>query len=260
MAGTTIYPELNAVLDELVASVQEILGDAFVGTYLLGSFALGDADEHSDVDFLVVTRADVNEELADLQAMHGRLYERDTPWAQHLEGSYTPEEILRRVDPTRASFLFLDNGARELGRDPHCNTAVTRWTLRERGVVLAGPEPKALVEEVTHAQLREEMRWMAREYAAWAQEPTEAGPMSRWKQPYLVLTLCRILHTEATGTVVSKTEAGRWALRTLDPEWADLIQRAIEDRPDPWRRVDEPTDAALVERTLAFVDYALRVR
>ena len=103
------------------------------------------------------------------------------------------------------------------------------------------------------------MRWMAQEYAAWAQEPTEAGPMSRWKQPYLVLTVCRILHTTATATVGSKREAAEWARGSLDPNWADLIRRALDDRPDPWRRVHEPADPTLADRTFAFVDYALAI-
>jgi len=34
----TPFPELNAVLDELVSRVQSILGDDFVGAYLQGSF------------------------------------------------------------------------------------------------------------------------------------------------------------------------------------------------------------------------------
>jgi hypothetical protein len=198
----------------------------------------GGADEHSDVDFLVVTETDVtDEQLAGLQAMHGRLYDRDVPWAQHLEGSYAPREILRRVNASRTPFLFLDNGATELVCDDHCNTAVVRWTLRERSIVLAGPDPKTFVEPVTAAELRDEMRRMVRDYAEWAPEPTAASPMSRWKQPYLVLTVCRILHTSATATVTSKREAGVWALRALDPEWAPLIQRALDGRADPWLRV-----------------------
>lgn len=52
--GTTPYPELNQVLDELVSRIEQILGSSFVGAYLQGSFAVGDFDRHSDVDFIVV--------------------------------------------------------------------------------------------------------------------------------------------------------------------------------------------------------------
>lgn len=253
----TIYPELNQVLRALVTDAQAILDDDFVGAYLQGSFALGDADEHSDVDFLVVTNRLLDDQQVErIQMMHGRLYELDTPWAQHLEGSYVSKESLRRVDPG-ATYPFLDNGASELVWDEHCNTAVVRWTLREQGVVLAGPDPKSLIDPVPEEQLRSEASRRVREYAEWAAEPTEAGPMSRWKQSYLVLTFCRLLHTIREGTVASKPEAGRWALRSLDPDWAELVQDALDDRPDPWRRVRQPASVEAAKRTLAFADYAV---
>ncbi len=257
MTEPTDYPELNRVLDEFVTQAKATLGDDFVGAYLQGSFAAGDADEHSDVDFVVVTTRDVDDQqLGRLRSLHEQLYELDVPWAQHLEGSYIPTASLRRVDPG-ATYPFLDNGARFLIRDGHCNTAVLRWTLREHGVVLAGPDPKSLIDPVSAEQLRAEALSRVLEYAEWAPEPTEAGPMSRWKQTYLVLTFCRLLHTIRTGAPASKPKAGTWALDALDPAWTKLVQAALDDRPDPWRRVHEIAPPELAARTLAFARYAL---
>jgi predicted nucleotidyltransferase len=260
-AQWTLYPDLDEVLRELVDRVQAILGQSFVGAYLQGSFALGDADEESDVDFLVVTDGEVTDAQAvELQAMHRRIYALETPWAQHLDGSYPPRESLRRVDPSRTQWLYLDNGATELVRDDHCNTAVVRWTLRRHGVVLAGPDPRSLVEPVSAHELRSEMVTAAHDWATWAREPHPRfgpGAMSRRQQSLLVLSFCRIMHTVATGRVTSKPEAGRWALQTLDPEWADLVQRALDDRPEQWGQVRQQADERAVARTLAFVDYAL---
>lgn len=255
----TDYPELNAVLGKLVADARSILAENFCGAYLQGSFALGEADEHSDVDFLIVTQGEISEEqLTQLQAMHKRIYALDAPWAQHLEGSYVPREQLRHVDPSRSPYPYLDNGASKLESDNHCNTAVVRWLLREHGVVLAGPKPKSLIDPVREEQLRREALAGIDEYVAWAAEPTEAGPMSRWKQPYLVLTFCRLLNTLETGKVASKREAAEWALDALDAEWASLTERALDDRPDPWQRVHQPADAEAVKQTLSFADYALK--
>nr|MBA2383075.1 DUF4111 domain-containing protein [Actinomycetota bacterium] len=221
----TPYPDLNAVLRELVAGSRTLLGGNFCGAYLVGSFALGDADEHSDVDFLVVADEELDDvQVAGLQELHRRLHGLGVAWAQHLEGSYIRRELLRRVDPARTPLLYLDNGASELVRDDHCNTAVLRWTLREHGVVLAGAEPASLVEPVSPEELRAEALVTLPRYLEWAPEPTKAGGMSRWKQPYLVLTFCRLLHTLATGRVASKREAAEWALETLDPEWASLVK------------------------------------
>jgi Domain of unknown function (DUF4111)/Nucleotidyltransferase domain len=251
----TAFDDLNAVLAELLAGVREALGANFSGLYLVGSFAVGDADEHSDVDFLAVANDRVTrDELDRLQALHERLYRLPSTWAQHLEGSYAPAASLRRKDTE--TYWFLDNGATELVRDTHCNTQLVRWVLREHAITLAGPDPSTLVDPVSAEQLRAEARALLDEYVTWAPKPTKAGAMSRWKQPYLVTTYCRILNTLATGRIVSKRDSLEWARETFPPEWRALVQRALDDRADPWRRVHEPADEELVAQTLAFGDWA----
>jgi hypothetical protein len=248
----TAFPDLNEVLNELVEGVQAALGENLVGVYLQGSFAVGDADEHSDVDFIVVTHAELTDAQAEeLQALHRRLYALDTPWAQHLEGSYISKQKLRHVDPAKSPLLYLDNGATELVWDNHCNTAIVRWSLRERGVVLAGPEPRELVDPVSMADLADDVRVATDEWSEWLASNT----LRRRAQGVLVLTLCRMLHTLETGRVASKREAGQWALSALDGEWSELIGSALEDRPDPWSKVRQPADPQLSEQTYAFLDY-----
>ena len=61
MTNPTPYAELNTVLDELVTCVQAILADNFVAAYLQGSFAVGDFDKDSDVDFLIVTEEEITD-------------------------------------------------------------------------------------------------------------------------------------------------------------------------------------------------------
>ena len=254
----TAFPELDDVLAELVDGARSVLGDTFCGAYLHGSFATGEADEFSDVDFVVVTHEELTaEQERGVQLLHRRLYTLGSPWAQHLEGSYIPRRQLRRVDWSQRPFLFLDNGASELVRDSHCNTAVVRWLLREQGVTLAGPDPKTLVDPVSASDLRREALTRIRDYADWASEPDDDRPMSRWKQPYLVLTFCRLLFTLVEGGVASKRRAAEWALRALDPEWAPLIRQAIADRADPWERAHQAAEPDAAARTLRFARYVV---
>jgi hypothetical protein len=252
----TAYPELDAVLGELVAGARKVLADNFCGAYLHGSFATGDADEFSDVDFVIVTHDEPTPgQVEGLQSLHRRLYALEPAWAQHLEGSYIPREHLRRMDWSHRAFLFLDNGASELVRDPHCNTAVVRWLLHEHGLVLAGPDPETLVDPITATDLQREALVRVREYADWAHE---LSAMSRWEQPYLVLTFCRLLFTLATGRVAAKREAADWALGALDAEWVGLVRQALADRAVPWGRVSQPAERERAERTVAFAEYAAR--
>jgi hypothetical protein len=46
-------------------------------------------------------------------------------------------------------------------------------------------------------------------------------------------------------------------LGALSPEWASLLQQALDDRPDQWAKVREPAGPEVVKRTQAFVDYAV---
>jgi predicted nucleotidyltransferase len=55
MIGTP-FQELNKVLEKLVSGIEDSLADILLGVYLQESFALGDFDEHSDVDFIVVIK------------------------------------------------------------------------------------------------------------------------------------------------------------------------------------------------------------
>jgi Aminoglycoside adenylyltransferase, C-terminal domain/Nucleotidyltransferase domain len=254
--GATEFAELNQLLVELVDGVREVLGDTFCGAYLQGSFAVGDADAHSDVDFIIVTKDDVTpEQQAELQVLHQKLFRLPTPWAQHLEGSYISRKVLRRPDPAHRPLLYLDNGSTEFALDNHDNTAVVRWSLREHGVVLAGPDPRELVVPITPDELRADARWALAEWATWFRS---IDSISRRGLAVAVLSHCRILHTLATGTVASKRVAGEWALGELDAEWRSLILWALDDRPDPWTKVREPADPATFRRTQAFIGYAAR--
>ena len=250
--------ELNAVLGELVASVQAILGSNFIAAYLQGSFAIGDWDIDSDVDFLIVIDHEVSEaELSALQAMHARLYALDSHWAQHLDGSYFPKSLLEHPDPAQELY-YLDNTAQVLIRSRHDNTLVVRWMVREYGIPLAGPPPAGLFDAVPAEALRQEVRekmhyWAALIFA----DPAQMD--NRWYQPYAVLSYCRMLHTLATGRIVSKPAGAAWAQTALDPRWSGLIQRAWEQRPDPSLKVRQKADPDDFNSTLEFIHYALDI-
>src|SRR6266487_5303970 len=113
----TPYPELNAVLRQLIDGLREALDRSFVSACLQGSFAVGDFDRHSDVDFIIVTEEDLaHTQVLALQAMHERVYNLDYAWAQHLEGSYFPRRILKDCSQRAKQLWYLDHRSRSLVR------------------------------------------------------------------------------------------------------------------------------------------------
>jgi predicted nucleotidyltransferase len=258
MNQPTPYPELDTVLHELVASVQHALGDTFVGAYLQGSFAVGDFDEHSDVDFIVAVRDELShEQVAALNDVHGRIYDLPSEWAKHLEGSYFPLDILRRADRRGELLWYLDHGSRSLKRSDHCNTLVVRWVVRERGIVLAGPEPASLVDPIPVSALRREM---ATTLLDWGQDILNdpASYRNRFYQGFIVLNYCRMLHDLVVGEPGSKRAGATWAKAALDPAWSGLIDRAWNGRPNPALAVREPADPDDFAATLRFVELVMR--
>jgi predicted nucleotidyltransferase len=154
----TPYPDVNEILNTLYASVKENLQDQLVGMYLFGSLANGDFDNNSDIDVLVVTDAEIADDtFSALRAMHKRMAEIDSPWAIQLEVSYIPRKALRRFDPADMRHPHLDRGnCEELHMMEHASDwIIQRHILRERGVVISGPEPKTLIEPVSQNDLRQ---------------------------------------------------------------------------------------------------------
>jgi predicted nucleotidyltransferase len=99
----------------LNARLEHILAGEMVGIYLQGSFAVGDYDQHSDVDFIVAIEEDlVSQKVEALQAMHEQVYQLGSEWTKHLEGSYFPKEILRNAAKRGEPLWYLDHGARSL--------------------------------------------------------------------------------------------------------------------------------------------------
>lgn len=248
--------QLNAVLHELVISARQVLAGNFFAAYLVGSFAAGGWDRGSDVDFLIVIERDIPETLLpELNVMHARIYGLDSEWAKHLEGSYYPRAVLRRWEPDTPP-LYLDNGSRELVRSQHDNTRVARWTLREHGIPLAGPDPRELVDPIPPDELKQEVLTTMH---TWAQDIfSDPQQMNNgWYQPYAVLSYNRMLHTLHTGRIESKFAAAQWAQRALDPRWTDLIRRAWEAHPGQFSRTGQKADPDHFEATLRFIHYIL---
>lgn len=250
----TQFPELNALLEDLALRAMEILGPNLVGAYLQGSFAVGDADMHSDCDFLIPVHGPITpRQEADLRVLHDEVPTRSGHWTHHLEGSYPVAGELRTLGLLGKEWLYIDHGWREMQWSTHCNTEVVRWSLREFGVILVGPDPRTLVDEVTAEALRARMREYASELLPGML--TWVSFDIAWAQRYAVTTFCRILHTLDTGRVTSKRAALLWATDNLDPAWSRLIEQVLDDRALGWDPDQAPRPGSL-ELTRAFADYA----
>lgn len=248
--GWTPYPEVDALLAEVLAGARSILGARFVGMYLDGSLATGGFDSASDIDFVVVLDSAVTEgDFLALQAMHDRIATLDDPLAIQLEGFYVPASALRG-DATGLRCPNLERGPGERLKWVTLDAAwvIHRYVLSNDGVTVVGPDPRAIADPVAPSELRD----AAGGFLEWLTGPTaDSVPMaSRGYQSYIVLTACRILYTLAHSDVASKGTAVVWARQTLDARWHWLIDEAVQGR----QSGDGPPLPGAVAETLAFIE------
>ncbi len=246
----TFYDDVNVVLDELLTAVSPILGPQFIGLYLTGSLALGDFNPNrSDIDFVAATAGDLPDNVVQaLAVMHGRLRASENKWATKIEGDYIPLPALRRHDPANRTYPHLgDDG--HFAIESHGSDMIIQFhTLREKGVTLAGPPPRTLIDPVPPEDLKQAVRGTLQGW--WQPMLTNHYRLSESEyQVYAVLTMCRMLYTIQTGDVTSKPAAVRWAMEAVDGRFTSLIQQA-----NAWQN-GMPFDK--LAETLDFIGYTL---
>jgi hypothetical protein len=247
----TPYPEVNELLDEILANIQANLGNKLIGLYAFGSLVTGDFNlARSDVDLAAVLSDDLNErEFASLEGMHAKLARDNPVWNDRIEVGYIAAKNVRQFDPTCTIAITSP------GEPFHFRTAHYGWLLhldqlRKQGLVLYGPPPQSLIGPISHDELVRVMREGMKLWRDWTEEPEPEMPHAA--QAYAIMTMCRALRTYRTGDLVSKNEAVRWAADEL-PEWSTLIRDSVPWRESPDGDYGDPEDAR--PKTLAFTRY-----
>ncbi|RPJ24812.1 MAG: DUF4111 domain-containing protein [Chloroflexi bacterium] len=225
----TRYPDVNEILNLLLSNAKEILGDQFIGMYLYGSLSGGDfSPESSDIDFLVITTNTLSDKtISELEAMHKQIWASGMKWASKLEGSYVPKELIRRHDPDGTPCPTVNEGAFFVDKRGS-DWIIQRHIVREHGVVLAGPDPKTLIDPVTADDIRGAVLGILREW--WfpmLADPSWLRDHGSEYHAFAVITMCRVLHTLEHGTILSKPKAIQWAREKLGNPWRQLIDKAV---------------------------------
>jgi len=225
----THYSDVNKILNLLLTSVQEILGNQLVGMYLYGSLSSGDFDpETSDIDFLVVTTSTLSDKaIAELRSMHQRIWKSGLKWASKLEGSYIPKRDIRRHDPHSPPCPTVNEGKFYLDKRGS-DWIIQRHVIRQQGTVLAGPDPKTLIDPVSPEDIRRAVKGVLQEWwAPMLEDPSWLKNHGSEYHAFAILTMCRALYTLEHGTIVSKPMAARWAQKELGERWSRVIERSL---------------------------------
>lgn len=221
----TQYKDINNLLTEFCTLLPIILKDDLVGIYLFGSLAYGDFVEgRSDMDILVITNHLVTDrQYKEINKMHQDLEQKYPQWAGRIECSYTPISMFKSAVPPGDRPYF---GESKLSMATYGNEwIINNYLLYHHGITLLGPEIKTLIPEINISDVQK---------ACLQDFGTEWLPKigdSNWLdnphyQSYIVLNLCRILHTVLNAKVSSKKVSAEW-IGTKYPRWKPLIEQAL---------------------------------
>lgn len=226
MNDVTPYPAINSLLTEWAEGLKGLLGKKIVGLYLSGSLAYGDfVPERSDIDLQVVVRSPLTEdELRSVEKLHRQLEGRRLQWADRIECSYVPLELMRELTPPATPRPWWGFGTLYAEAPAGNEWIINHYLLSKHGIALEGPDFNELIPPIDIQTVRQAS---ARDlFQEWVPNIDDAVWLSNSHyQSYLVLNLCRILHTVIHGQPGSKKAAGQWAKATY-PKWKNLIEEA----------------------------------
>ena len=227
LAGIAGDPSAAAILDDLLAELESVLGPWMVGAYLSGSAVTGGYDPGvSDLDLVVLTDAPVDElRMGRLDDVHRLVKSRNPGWDDRLEIVYISQATLGsfRTSPDRLAVIS-PGETFHLRADRAVEWLQNWFLLRESGVTLRGPAPTAIVPPITHIEFVAATARYARHLAASLVPGASAGSTA-----YTILTMCRAAMTIVVGRAGSKQAAAAWAAEA-QPEFASVIDAALRCR------------------------------
>src|ERR1700758_2955154 len=249
MNDVTPYPAINTMLTEWAEGLKRLLGKGIVGLYLSGSLSYGDfVPDRSDIDLQAVVRNPLTEDqLRSVEQLHKEVERRCPEWADRIECSYVSLELLHELAPPAKARPWWGFGTFYAEAPAGNEWIINHYLLSKYGIALEGPDFNELIPAIDIHLVRQAS---ARDlFQEWVPKIDDGAWLSNSHyQSYLVLNLCRILHTVIHGQPGSKKAAGQWA-KARYPQWKNLIEEA-----EKWAYGDEMRRQA---DTVAFLRFAV---
>jgi len=242
------YPDINELLDELLSKIKGIFGEKLVGLSLYGSLVWGDFDhDASDIDLLAVLTDDVSEkEFDNLKKMHDQFAIKHPDWKNRIEVSYLSTLALKTFKTKTSKATSISPGEPLNIKDIGKHWLMNWYIVREKGIALYGPDPKAIITPISKEEFMQSVRDHTASWNEWVKDMR-----NRKAQTYAILTMCRAYYAFKKGEQPSKIQAALWAKEQL-PQWSELIDKALA-----WRKKgkDYAKDEENYPKTVEFVDF-----
>ena len=228
---------------QFLAVADRLFVDRLVGFYVVGSAALGGfVPGRSDLDFVAVIdrpsapdcrRARLAQIVSGVRTGVPAFLRGRTAGPGSCNGVYIAEDQLQRP-VTQIEPIGSHHGISfDCGNAFDVNPVVWK-TFAEYGITIRGPQPEDLELDPEPHLLRQwnldnlNGYWKSCATATLkGKPPLKPWMPARWATSWTVLGPARMHHTIATGDIISKQQAGEYALEAFDPEWWPIIEEAV---------------------------------
>ena len=216
-------------INKMVREINGILSDCEPSIYMYGSSALNDFRlGWSDIDILVLTEKQITEKQAQkLVGLRQAMLEREpgNPYYRCLEGGMLTLDALLHRGTDRVVYWGTSG---ERITDSYLFDSFCMTELIESGVLLLGKDIRPQLKVPTFDNLYADVRHHYETIRKYAQKTGRSFYSFGW-----MLDIARCIYTLRTGRIITKTEAGEWALENNLCPNPDALEFSLKVRRNP---------------------------
>ena len=216
-------------INKMVREINSILSDCEPSIYMYGSSALNDFRlGWSDIDILVLTEKQITEKQAQkLVGLRQAMLEREpgNPYYRCLEGGMLTLDALLHRGTDRVVYWGTSG---ERITDSYLFDSFCMTELIESGVLLLGKDIRPQLKVPTFDNLYADVRHHYETIRKYAQKTGRSFYSFGW-----MLDIARCIYTLRTGRIITKTEAGEWALENNLCPNPDALEFSLKVRRNP---------------------------
>ena len=216
-------------INRMVCEISRILQDNDPSIYLYGSSALADFRlGWSDIDILVLTDKQITEKQAQkLVDLRQEMLEKEpgNPYYRSFEGGMLTRDAFRTGKADRV--VYWGTGGEKITDyfmlDSFCMTE-----LIESSILLYGKDIRNQLKAPEFSELYADVKRHYDTIRKYAQKTGRSIYSFGW-----MLDIARCIYSLRTGKIISKTDAGEWALENNLCPAPDVLQTALKVRKSP---------------------------
>lgn len=250
----TIYEDVNSAINYFFQDIKSILKDHFIGMYITGSLALGDFNsDSSDIDFIVITDTSISNNLFEkLKDMHSEFAASNSPWANKIDAVYVTISALNKKDLPSSLYPQVEHGTELFKNVLGDGWVFQRYTLRQCGIIVYGCEPRSIINPIDTQDMTLAVKTIAERWLKAANSDSSWLDWLRKRewQIFVIQTLCHMLYSLSTGSVVSKPAAIKWAQQELK-SWNLFITQSIS------KQNESDISQSDLSKTIDFIKYTV---